>query len=111
MRARSRSEWLARLDAAGVPCAPINTLAETAAEPQTEAVEILQEAPGLPKPFIGLPIKFDDVRPPIRRPAPRIGEHDGEILDPLLVGTKREAALDLGQRPNDAGAVKPRGRS
>ena len=47
---------------AGRKIATCNPQAETAAEPQTEAVEILQEAPGLPKPFIGLPIKFDDVR-------------------------------------------------
>jgi len=69
-----------QFEAAGVPCAPINTLPEVAAEPQTNAVEILQEAPELEKPFVGLPIKFDDERPPIRRPAPRIGQHNDEIL-------------------------------
>lgn len=110
MRARSRAEWLARLDAAGVPCAPINTLAEAAAEPQTEAVGILQEAPGLSKPFVGLPIKFDDVRPPIRRGAPRIGEHNGEILDSLLADPQRAPALDLERQPTDAAGVEPRGR-
>jgi crotonobetainyl-CoA:carnitine CoA-transferase CaiB-like acyl-CoA transferase len=85
MRSRSRADWIERLEAASVPCAPINTLAELAEEPQTDAVEILQEAPGLAKQFVGLPVKFDDVRPPIRRPAPRIGEHDDEILDAALV--------------------------
>ena len=80
MRTRTRAEWMERLEAAGVPCAPINTLPEVAAEPQTDAVEILQEAPELEKPFVGLPIKFDDERPPIRRPAPRIGQHNDEIL-------------------------------
>jgi crotonobetainyl-CoA:carnitine CoA-transferase CaiB-like acyl-CoA transferase len=84
MRKRTRAEWLERLEAAGVPCAPINTLAEVAAEPQTDAVEILQEAPELEKPFVGLPIKFDDERPPIRRPAPRIGQHNDEILGGAL---------------------------
>jgi crotonobetainyl-CoA:carnitine CoA-transferase CaiB-like acyl-CoA transferase len=80
MRARSRAEWMERLEAAGVPCAPINTLAELAEQEQTDAVEMLQQAPGLAKPFVGLPIQFDGVRPPIRRRAPRIGEHDHEIL-------------------------------
>src|SRR6202162_1267691 len=87
MRWRSRAKWMERLDAAGVPCAPINTLAELAEEPQTDAVEILQEAPGLAKPFIGLPVKFDDVRPPIRRPAPRIRQHHDEILGGALGGS------------------------
>src|SRR6266571_558813 len=84
MRSRRRAEWIERLEAAGVPCAPINTLAELAEEPQTDAVEILQEAPGLAQQFVGLPVKFDDVRPPIRRPAPRIGQHNDEILDAAL---------------------------
>ena len=85
MRSRSRAEWIARLEAAGVPCAPINTFAALAEEPQTDAVGMLQEAPGLAKPFVGLPIKFDDVRPAIRRTAPRIGEHNAEVLGETVV--------------------------
>ena len=73
MRARSRAEWMERLEAAGIPCAPIHTLPELAEQEQTDAVAMLQEAPGLAKPFVGLPIKFDDVRPPIRRRAVRPG--------------------------------------
>ncbi len=80
MRGKSRAQWIKLLEAAGVPCAPINTFAELASEAQTDAVEILQEVPGIGKPCVGLPIKFDGVRPPIRRPAPRIGEHNDEIL-------------------------------
>jgi len=80
MRDKSRAEWIKLLEAAGVPCAPINTFPELASEAQTDAVEMLQEVPGIGKPCVGLPIKFDGVRPPIRRPAPRIGEHNDEIL-------------------------------
>ncbi len=80
MRTKSRAEWISRLEAAGVPCAPINSFVELAGEPQTEAVGILQTAPELGKEFVGLPVKFDDVRPPIRRAAPRIGQHNEEIL-------------------------------
>ena len=80
MRTRSRADWMARLEAAGVPCAPINAFPELANEPQLEAVDILQEAPGLAKRVVALPIKFDDVRPPIRSRAPNLGEHNEEIL-------------------------------
>jgi crotonobetainyl-CoA:carnitine CoA-transferase CaiB-like acyl-CoA transferase len=80
MRGKSRAEWIELLEAAGVPCAPINSFSELAAEPQTDAVGMLQQVPGLEQPCLGLPIKFDGVRPPIRRPAPRIGEHNDEIL-------------------------------
>jgi crotonobetainyl-CoA:carnitine CoA-transferase CaiB-like acyl-CoA transferase len=80
MRSSSRAEWMERLEAAGVPCAPINTFPELANEPQTDAVDMLRKAPGLAKELMALPIKFDDVRPPIRRRAPGIGEHNEEIL-------------------------------
>lgn len=80
IRGKSRAEWIKLLEAAGVLCAPINTFPELANEARTDAVEILQEVPGIGKPCVRLPIEFDGVRSPIRRPAPRIGEHNEEIL-------------------------------
>jgi crotonobetainyl-CoA:carnitine CoA-transferase CaiB-like acyl-CoA transferase len=85
MRGRSRDEWIEVLQAAGVPCAPINSFAELASEPQTDAVGMLQEVPGIGTPCVGLPIKFDGVRPPIRRAAPRIGEDNEQILPETML--------------------------
>lgn len=86
MRRRSRAEWIACLEAAGVPCTPINTLAEVAKEPQTEAVEMLHSAPGLGE-FVRMPLCFDGERPPVRRPAPSLGQHNAEILPAAMVKT------------------------
>jgi formyl-CoA transferase len=80
MRTRPRGEWLERLIAAGVPCAPINTIPEVLAEPQTAAMEMLQPVPGEDFSLVALPLSFDGERPRIRRVAPRLGEHTEEVL-------------------------------
>jgi len=77
---RSKGEWIDILEAAGVPCAPVNTLPEVLAEPQTEAVGMLQQVPGLDLRLMGLPILLDGARPPISRRAPQLGEHTREVL-------------------------------
>jgi crotonobetainyl-CoA:carnitine CoA-transferase CaiB-like acyl-CoA transferase len=77
---RTKGEWLDILEAAGVPCAPVNTLPETLAEPQTEAVGMLMPIPGLAVRLMGLPIKLDGGRPPVRRRPPKLGEHTDEIF-------------------------------
>ena len=77
---RAKGEWIDILEAAGVPCAPVNTLTEMLAEPQTEAVGMLMQVPGLDLRLIGLPIMLDGKRPPIRRRAPKLGEHNSELL-------------------------------
>jgi crotonobetainyl-CoA:carnitine CoA-transferase CaiB-like acyl-CoA transferase len=81
MRTRSRTEWVERLEAAGVPCAPINDVTEIADNPQTEAVGMLLSEPHSGGTFIGLPLKFDGTRPGIRRPAPTVGQHNAEIIE------------------------------
>jgi crotonobetainyl-CoA:carnitine CoA-transferase CaiB-like acyl-CoA transferase len=77
---RTKGEWIDILEAAGVPCAPVNTLPEALAEPQTEAVGMLMQVPGLDLRLMGLPIMLDGARPPIRRRAPKLGEHTGEVF-------------------------------
>ena len=76
-RARPSAEWQSRLDAAGVPAAPIENVAQVVASPQTAALGMLQKAPDLDMTLAGLPLEFDGVRPPYRtlradaRPAQR----------------------------------------
>jgi crotonobetainyl-CoA:carnitine CoA-transferase CaiB-like acyl-CoA transferase len=75
----SKGEWIDRLEAAGVPCAVINTLPDAASTPQADALGIVQNVPGHDYTLIGLPLSFDGARPAIRRPPPAIGEHDAEV--------------------------------
>ena len=77
---RSTGEWIDRLEAAGVPCAPINGLAEVLDQPQTAALGMIQPMPGDDLALVGLPLSFDGLRPGIRRAPPKVGEHNDEIL-------------------------------
>ena len=77
LRARKRAEWLGRLVGAGVPCAPINTIPELLAEPQTEAVGMLVTPPGEDYRVVATPISFDGERPTPRAGAPMLDQHKG----------------------------------
>jgi len=75
----SRDEWIARLEADGVPCAVINTLPDAATTKQADALGIVQTPPGDDYTLIGLPLSFDGARPQIRRAPPKPGEHTEEV--------------------------------
>jgi crotonobetainyl-CoA:carnitine CoA-transferase CaiB-like acyl-CoA transferase len=80
LRERTRAEWLGALAAAGVPSGPVNDVAELAATEQLAAVGILQDLPeGGPR-VVGLPVSFDRKRPLSARRAPRLGEHNRQVL-------------------------------
>jgi crotonobetainyl-CoA:carnitine CoA-transferase CaiB-like acyl-CoA transferase len=80
--AKPSAEWLARLDAAGVPAAPIENVAQVAASAQTQALGILQKAPDIDMTLAGLPLEFDGQRPPYRFSAPTLGEHNDILCEP-----------------------------
>ena len=67
--------WVEQLEAAGVPCAPVNNLAQMVAHPQTQALGLMQDVPGTGMRFIGLPISFDGTRPKPYAAPPKLGEH------------------------------------
>jgi crotonobetainyl-CoA:carnitine CoA-transferase CaiB-like acyl-CoA transferase len=80
------AEWLERLDAADVPCAPILRRSEIIHNEQVVARGIITEfdQPGVgrvrqPKPAA----QFAVSRSEIRGPAPRVGEHSREVLREL----------------------------
>jgi crotonobetainyl-CoA:carnitine CoA-transferase CaiB-like acyl-CoA transferase len=75
-RTRASAEWQAKLDAVGVPAAPIENVAQVVASKQTEALGILQKAPDLDLTLVGLPIEFDGKRPSFRSSAPTLGQHN-----------------------------------
>jgi len=80
MARRTNAEWSAALDAAGVPCAPVQNVAEMLAHEQLRALGLLQPVPGSSVPLIGLPISFDGERPTPRAASPALGEHTAAVL-------------------------------
>jgi crotonobetainyl-CoA:carnitine CoA-transferase CaiB-like acyl-CoA transferase len=79
LKTQPAPHWLEVLEAAGIPCAPINTLPEVLAEPQTGASGILQTIPGHQLKIVALPLRFDGERPPLAGPTPELGEHTKDI--------------------------------
>lgn len=69
------AHWIAALEAVGVPCAPINDLAQMLAHPQTQALGLVQDVPGTGMRFPGLPLSFDGQRPHPRSGPPSLGQH------------------------------------
>jgi formyl-CoA transferase len=73
-RHRPRAHWTSRLNGAGVPCAPVNTLREAVALEQFGASDMLgPPLAGGAMRLIGLPIQFDGVRRHATEIAPRLG--------------------------------------
>lgn len=75
-----RAHWTPLLEAAGVPCAPLQTIDEVVAHPQTEALGMLQTSPDGRFRVMGLPLSFDGERPPFRRSPPLLGEHNDAVF-------------------------------
>jgi formyl-CoA transferase len=79
-----RLTWLDRFDAARIPCGPINTYAETFADPQVRARGMILDVdhPTLgPLRTLGSPIKMSATPPVAGRRAPLLGEHTREVLE------------------------------
>ena len=77
---QSRAHWQAVLDEAGVPCAPVLTIEEAIADPQSKSLGMLQDAPDGGLSLMGLPISFNGERPPLRSSAPKLGEANEAVL-------------------------------
>ncbi|MBC8057821.1 MAG: CoA transferase [Rhizobiales bacterium] len=83
MKTRTRGDWLESLEAAKVPCGPINDLAEVFADPHVQqrgmTVQMPHPAAGTVN-LVASPMKFSATPVQYRRPPPLLGEHTGEVL-------------------------------
>jgi formyl-CoA transferase len=80
---RIRIDWCDMLGAAGVPCAPVNTLRESVALEQFRASEMLgPPLAGGAMQLIGLPISFDGVRRHASHIAPKLGADNARFITP-----------------------------
>ena len=83
LKSRPVRDWIAALEAAGVPCGPINSIADMVADPQTAAramvVELEHPRAGRTR-ALGLPIKLSASPGSVARAAPLLGQHTREVL-------------------------------
>ena len=82
-RTRKTSDWLTRLEAAGVPAGPVLSISEVLKDPQVLAremvVDVEHSRAGRVK-TLGAPVKFSATPSVVRRGAPQLGEHTREVL-------------------------------
>ncbi|HEX6913566.1 MAG TPA: CoA transferase [Longimicrobium sp.] len=83
-RARPAAAWLGRMEAAGVPCAPVQSVGEALADP------VLTERAGLwpmegptygAVPTVASPLRLSRTPAALRDPAPSLGEHTEQVED------------------------------
>ena len=83
MLTRTMAEWVERMEAANVPCGPINNMRQVFEDPQVQHRGMrlsLPHSAGVQAPAVANPMRFSET--PIRygRSAPRLGEHTDDVL-------------------------------
>ena len=87
LAARPAREWLALLEPAGVPCGPINDLAQVFEDPQVRHRRMQVKAPhpvAGEVTMVANPIKFSATPITHDRAPPLLGEHTAEVLQAVL---------------------------
>lgn len=88
---RPAAEWLGRLEDAGIPAGPINSVTQALGDIQAKHREMVRTIAGTP--LVGCPVRLDGERADSDVPPPALGEHTGEILASLEVAADEFARL------------------
>ena len=97
---RDRDTWRALLEAADIPCGPVNDIADVFADPQVRArgmVEHIAHPAAGTVPLVASPLRLSATPVDLRHTPPMLGQHTDEVL--------REA----GYSDDEVGALRMRG--
>jgi CoA:oxalate CoA-transferase len=103
MKTRTTQKWMEALEQAGIPCGPVNNIAQVASDPQIAArdmiVKVRHPEAGEFK-LVNSPFKFSRTPCKVARVSPELGEHTQEVLSQLLGMTPEEIS-----QLKDSGAI------
>jgi crotonobetainyl-CoA:carnitine CoA-transferase CaiB-like acyl-CoA transferase len=95
-RKQTTQYWVDGLEAAGLPCGPVNTIDRVFddAHVRHRRMTISMEHPAGATPLIGSPLKLSGTPVSFRRPPPTLGQHTDEVLERILkLGAGEREAL------------------
>jgi formyl-CoA transferase len=84
---RSKADWIQALEAATVPCGPINNMQEVFEDPQVQHRNMRVDIPhplGTTAPVVASPMRFSATPVEYRLAPPLLGQHNQEIFADLL---------------------------
>jgi formyl-CoA transferase len=90
------AEWLEKLEKAGIPAGPINSISQALEDVQAQHRRMVRTLAGMP--LVGSPVRLDGERADSDLPPPGLGEHTGEVLstlgiDPTAIERLRSAGV------------------
>jgi formyl-CoA transferase len=91
VRQQPAAYWLERLEEAGIPAGPINSISEALANVQAQHRHMLRTIAGVP--MVGSPIRLDGDRADSDLPPPALGEHTSEILERIGVSSEERRGM------------------
>lgn len=111
LKTRTTAEWMEEFEAAGMPCGPINNIAQAAEDPQLRHRNMFVDlpCPGTQRGSLRVsntPFRLSRTPPQLLRGAPELGQHTEEVLSSLL-GLSQEEIISL----KEQGVISPRERS
>ena len=96
----TQDHWIRRLNAAGVPCGKVLSVAEVLEDPQVRAqdmvIEVDQGARGVVR-MVGFPVKLSHTPARVRHPSPELGAHTEEVLAEAGLSRQEIARLRAGK--------------
>ncbi len=93
MKTKTTREWLEELEQAGIPCGPVNNIAQAAGDPQIATRDMIIDVrhPEAGKfRVVNTPFKFSRTPYKVDKASPELGEHTRDVLSQLLGMTHEE---------------------
>jgi crotonobetainyl-CoA:carnitine CoA-transferase CaiB-like acyl-CoA transferase len=81
IRQKPAAEWLAQLEAAGIPAGPINSITQALSDVQAQHRGMVRAIAGMP--LVGSPVRLDGARADSDLAPPALGEHTIEVMSEL----------------------------